>query len=146
MRSFLALCLLAIVVTAGDRASAQANVIENQSTFLYVDAKAGSDNNSGAQTSPLKTVQAAINKANILNQKNTGVAVILNAGTYRESVNIGNYKTTGATLTVQAAVAGTAVISGSDVLTGWSVASGIYTRGWTYSVSQCARPGGWPTN
>jgi len=146
MKIFLALCILAIVVTAGGRASAQANVIENQSTYLYVDAKAGSDNNSGAQSSPLKTVQAAIDKANILNQKNTGVKVIVNAGTYRESVNIGNYKTTGATLTLQAAVAGTAVISGSDVLTGWSVASGIYTRGWGYSVSQCARPGGWPTN
>src|SRR3954449_2202902 len=145
MKSFLALCILAIVVTAGGRASAQANVIENQSTYLYVDAKAGSDNNSGAQSSPLKTVQAAIDKANILNQKNTGVKVIVNAGTYRESVNIGNYKTTGATLTLQAAVAGTAVISRSDVLTGWSVASGIYTRGWPYPTSSCALPSGWPS-
>jgi Right handed beta helix region len=145
MKSFLALCILAIVATAGDRASAQANVIENQSTYLYVDAKAGSDNNSGAQSSPFKTVQAAINKANVLNQQNTGVKVIVNAGTYRELVNIGNYKTTGATLTLQAAVAGTAVISGSDVLTGWNVASGIYTRGWTYTTSACALPGGWPT-
>src|SRR3954453_12469881 len=57
MKIFLALCIVAIVVTAGGRASAKANVIENQSTYLYVDAKAGSDNNSGAQSSPLKTVQ-----------------------------------------------------------------------------------------
>ncbi len=144
MKSFLALCILAIVASAGDRASAQANVIENQSTYLYVDAKAGSDNNSGAQSSPFKTVQTAINKANSLNQQGIGVKVIVNAGTYREFVNIGNYKTTGATLTLQAAVPGTAVISGSDVLTGWSLSGGIYTRGWAYPISSCAVPGGWP--
>ena len=146
MKSFLALCILAIVASACDRASAQANVTENQSTTLYVDAKAGSDSNAGAQSSPLKTVQAAINKANLLNQKNTGVKVIVNAGVYRESVNIGNYKTTNASLTLQAAVAGTAVISGSDVLTGWNYASGIYTKNWAYPISSCALPSGWPTN
>jgi hypothetical protein len=145
MKSFLALCILAIVATAGDRASAQANVVENQSTTLYVDAMAGSDSNSGAQSSPFKTVQAAINKANLLNQQNVGVKVIVNAGVYREFVNIGNYKTTGATLTLQAAVPGTAVISGSDVLHGWSVSGGIYTKGWTYPISSCAVPSGWPT-
>jgi len=145
MKSLLALCILAIVASAGDRASAQANVTENQSTTLYVDAKAGSDSNSGAQSSPFKTVQAAVNKANLLNQKNTGVKVIVNAGVYRESVNIGNYKTTTAPLTLEAAVTGTAVISGSDVLNGWNVSGGIYTKGWTYPTASCALPSGWPT-
>jgi hypothetical protein len=145
MKSFLALCILAIVAAAADRASAQANVIENQGTFLYVDAAVGSDSNSGAQSSPFKTVQAGINKANYYNQQGVGVKLIVNPGVYRESVTVGNYKTTGATFTLQAAVAGTAVISGSDVLTGWSVAGGIYTKGWTYPISSCARPSGWPT-
>jgi Right handed beta helix region len=145
MKSFLALCLLAIVANEGDRASAQANVIENQSTYLYVDAMAGSDANSGAQSSPVKTVQAAINKASSLNQQGIGVKIMVNAGTYREFVNIGNYKATGATLTLQATVPGTAVISGSDVLTGWNLSGGIYTRGWAYPISSCAVPGGWPT-
>jgi len=116
MKSLLALCILATVVLAGGRASAQANVTENQSTTLYVDAKAGSDSNSGAQSSPFKTIQAAVNKANSLNQQSVGVKVVVNSGVYREFVNIANYKTTGATLTLQAAVAGTAVISGSDVI------------------------------
>jgi Right handed beta helix region len=145
MKSILALCILAIVVLAGGRASAQANVIENQSTTLYVDAKAGSDSNSGAQSSPFKTIQAAVNKANSLNQQSVGVRVIVNSGVYREFVNIANYKTTGATLTVQAAVAGKAVISGSDVIQGWSVSGGIYTKGWTYPIASCAVPSGWPT-
>ena len=125
--------------------SAQANVLENQSTYLYVDAKVGSDANSGAQSSPFKTVQAAVNKANLLNQQGVGVKVIVNAGVYREFVTIGNYKTTGATLTIQAAVTGTAVIAGSDVLTGWSESAGIYTRGWTYDTTPCPIPAGWPT-
>ena len=145
MKSFLALSILATLAASGVRASAQANVSENQSTYVYVDAKVGSDSNSGAQSSPFKTIQAAVNKANQLNQSGVGVKVIVNAGIYRESVNIGNYKTTSATLTLQAAVPGTAVITGSDVLTGWSVSAGIYTRGWTYGTSSCAVPSGWPT-
>jgi len=145
MKSFLALCILAIVAVAGDRASAQANVIENQNTFLYVDAKVGSDSNSGAQSSPFKTVQAAVNKASSYNQQGVGVKVIINAGVYRESVTVGNYKSTSATLTLQAAVSGTAAISGADVLSGWSASGGIYTRGWTYPISSCALPAGWPS-
>jgi len=125
--------------------SAQANVIENESTTLYVDAKLGSDSNSGAQGSPFKTVQAAVNKANSLNQQGIGVKLILNAGVYRESVNIGNYKTTAAPLTIQAAVTGTAVISGAEVLSGWSNSGGIYTSSMPYTSPVCSRPSGWPT-
>ena len=141
----LALCIPATLTLSEFRAGAQANVVENQSTYLYVDAKLGSDSNSGAQSSPFKTVQAAVNKANYFNQQGVGVKVMVNAGVYREFVNIGNYKTTSATLTLQAAVPGTAVVSGSDVLTGWNVSGGIYTKGWTYPISSCAVPSGWPT-
>ena len=120
MKSLFALPILATLAIAGDRASAQATVTENQSTCIYVDGRLGSDANSGAQSSPFKTVQAAVNKANLLNQQGTGVKVLVNAGVYREFVNIGNYKTTSAPLTLQAALAGTAIIAGSDVPTGWS--------------------------
>jgi len=145
MKPFLALCLFAIVAVTGDRASAQADVIENQRTYLYVDAKLGSDGNSGAASSPFRTVQAAVNKGNYYNQQGVGVKIIVNAGIYREFVNIGNYRTTGATLTLQAAVPGTAVISGSDVLNGWAASGGIYTKAWTYPISSCPVPGGWPS-
>jgi hypothetical protein len=145
MKYIFALCTLAMLAVAADRATAQANVTEDQSTFIYVDAKSGSDSNSGAPSSPFKTVQAGVNKANSLNQQGIGVKLIVNSGVYRESVNIGNYRTTGATFTLQAAVAGTAVISGSDVLSGWYVSGGIYTKGWAYPVSSCSVPGGWPT-
>src|ERR1700758_2389061 len=126
MKPFLALSLLATVAVCAVRMSAQANVTENQTTFLYVDAKLGSDSNSGAQASPFKTVQAAVNKANNLNQQGIGVKVMVNAGVYREYVNIANYKSTSAPLTLQAAVTGSAVIAGSEVLTGWTDSGGIY--------------------
>lgn len=136
----------AILCLIANRASAQANVTENQSTYIYVDAKAGSDSNSGAQSSPFKTIQAAINKADTDNQNNIGVKVIVNPGVYRESVTIGNYKSTGAALTVQAASTGTAIIAGSNVITNWANAGGgIYSHVWTESLGWCAIPSGWPT-
>ncbi len=128
------------------RASAQANVVENQSTFLYVDAKIGSDSNSGAQANPFKTIQAALNKAGVLNQQGIGVKVIVNAGVYRETVVIGNYKTTSATLTLQAAVAGTAVIAGSNVVTGLNQENSTsYQVPWSDTSGFCAIPSGWPS-
>jgi len=130
----------------GNRASAQANVSENQGTYLYVDANNGSDNNSGAQSSPFQTIQTAIIQANALNQNGVGVKVIVNPGVYRETVNIGNYLTTGATLTIQAANPGTAVISGSDVLTGWNnEGSGIFSHQWIANLGPCSFPAGWPS-
>src|SRR5437764_4841116 len=97
----------AILCLYANRASAQASLTENQTTYIYVDAKTGSDSNSGAQSSPVKTIQAAINKADADNQKGIGVKVIVNPGVYRESVTIYNYKSTAAVLTIQAATTGT---------------------------------------
>jgi len=125
---------------------AQANVIENQSNYIYVDAKAGLDSNSGVQAAPFKTISAAINKANSLNQQGIGVKVIVNGGVYREAVTIGNYKSTSATLTVQAAVAGTAIISGSDAVTGWTQEnSTTWKAPFSHTTGFCAIPSGWPT-
>ena len=126
--------------------SAQANVVENQTTSVYVDAHLGSDANAGAITSPLKTVQAAVNKAGTLNQQGIGVKVIVNPGVYREAVSIGNYKSTTATLTVQAAVAGTAIISGSNVVTGWSQQNATtWQVAFSDTTGFCPLPSGWPS-
>src|ERR1700739_3813496 len=133
----------------GPYAICQANVVENQTTVLYVDAQKGSDSNSGTSSSPLKSIQAAVNKANINNQKKVGTKVIVNAGIYRESVNIdpvSNQSTV--PLTVQAAVTGTAIISGADVLSSWAADptySSAYTTSWKPAEGICALPSGWPT-
>src|ERR1700693_3204830 len=103
MRSLYFALILAILAVGVNRASSQAYITENQGTYLYVDAQNGSDGNSGAQNSPVRTVQAGINKANALNRKGIGVKVIIGAGVYREFVDISGYSQTGATMTVEAA-------------------------------------------
>jgi hypothetical protein len=139
--------LPAILVVTGIRTSAQAHVTEGQTTYLYVDAKSGSDSHSGTQSSPLKTIQAAVNKADTNNEKNVATKIIVNSGVYREDVNIGAYKSTGATVTIQAAVTGAAIIDGADVLSNWSLTSnGVYTHTWTPNLGTCAIPSGWPSS
>jgi len=70
----------------------------------------------------------------------------VNSGVYRETVTIGAYRSTGATVTIQAAVTGGAILDGADVLTNWSLASsGVYTHTWTPNLGTCAIPSGWPS-
>src|ERR1700750_2695707 len=114
---FLSLVSLAVV----PQARSQANVIENQTTVIYVDGQSGSDSNAGAISSPLKTIQAAVNKANINNQKSIGTKIVVNPGVYRESVNVNPVSgLTAAPLTIEAATSGTAIVSASEILSGWS--------------------------
>ncbi len=137
--------LLAVFVVSGIRSSAQAHVTENQTTYLYVDANSGNDGHAGTKSSPVKTIQAAVDKANTNNQKNTGTKIIVNAGVYREDVNIGSYRSTSAPITIEAAVTGAAVLDGADVLTGWSQqTSTIYSHTWSPNLGTCAIPSGWP--
>lgn len=145
-RRILFALLPAILAISGVRSSAQSHVTENQTTYLYVDANAGNDTHSGAQSSPLKTIQAAVNKADTNNQNNIGTKIIVNAGVYREGVTIGNYRSTSAPITIQAATTGAAILDGADVLTGWSQQTAtIYSHTWTPNLGTCAIPSGWPS-
>ena len=149
VKSCLVPCL-AILAMAGARAHPQSNVIENQTVSIYVDAQKGSNTASGTILAPLKTIQAAVNKANAENLNKIGTKVVINPGVYRESVNIGRISgQTTVPLTVEAATAGTAVITGSDILGNWTADPGnpsIYTTTWSHNFGQCAIPAGWPTN
>jgi Chitobiase/beta-hexosaminidase C-terminal domain/MBG domain (YGX type)/Right handed beta helix region len=146
-KALLTVLFLAIVVVAGIRANAQAHVVENQTTFVYADALNGSDSNSGTITSPFRTIQAAINKANTYNKASVGTKVIINPGIYREYVSIGNNGSTSAPLTVEAATTGTAIISASDVLTGWTQETpSIYSTTWTANLGMCPVPNAWPAD
>lgn len=140
------LSLPAVLGFTGIRASAQANVNENAGAYIYVDASSGSDGSSGTAGSPLQTIQAAVNEANSKNQQGVSTKIIVNPGVYRETVNIGNHGSSGATLTVEAAKPGTAIISGSDVLTGWNAeGNGIYSHTWTPNLGTCPVPPAWPS-
>ena len=55
--------LLAGLAVPGTNLFAQANVNENQTTYVYVDATSGSDVNPGTLAKPLKTIQSAVTLA-----------------------------------------------------------------------------------
>ena len=72
--------VIATLASPGIRVCAQAHVTENQTTYIYVDGKVGSDTNAGTQSTPLRTIQAAVNKASANNIKSIGTKVIINPG------------------------------------------------------------------
>jgi hypothetical protein len=122
----------------------------SQVVAIYVDGKTGFDSAAGTYAAPLKTIQAAVNKADTNNQKSIASTIIVNSGVYREFVNIPKISSqTAASLTIQAAATGTAIISGSNVMSNWSPESGnpsIYSSPWQYKFGACAIPSGWSTN
>ena len=142
--------ILLALAFAGSRAYTQASVTENQTTYVYVNGSTGSNSNSGSSSSPLKTIQAAVNKANTNNQKKIGTKIIVASGVYRESVVVNPvYAGSTVPLTIQASATGGAVIAGSDVLTGWTSVSGhpyTYYHSWNNNFGYCAVPSGWPSN
>lgn len=147
MPKLLSASISAVLALSGTQVFAQANVNENQETWVYVDANAGSDSNSGSPQSPLKTIQTAVNFANSLNQTGTAVRIIVNPGVYREYVTIQYDQSTTAPLTVQAEAPGTAVITGAEVVSGWKQQNATtYMSYWPHDVGSCAIPSGWPTS
>ena len=117
----------------------QANVNEGLETAsLYVDGSKGSDSNAGTQLQPLKTIAKAASLAMSKNQQGVGTRVIINPGTYRESISIyHNSRNTNRPITFQAASAGTVVISGADVWGSWAVSGNLYTHPWSYRWGYC---------
>jgi hypothetical protein len=123
-------------------ASGQANVNESLETAtLYVDTAKGSDSNPGTQSKPLKTIGAAASLAETNNQSSIGTKVIINPGTYRESVTLShNNKDTSLPVTFQAATNGTVIVSGATVYSGWATYSqnnSIYTNSWNNNWGEC---------
>src|SRR5487761_1085746 len=145
IRSFIAVFLFAALALAGTRAFPQANVYENESNYVYV-ATWGSDSHPGTQSEPLKTIGAAVTKAENNNRNGAGTRVMIEPGIYRETINLWpTYRQTGAAITFQATQTGQAIIDGADQLTGWSWSGGgVYSHYWQDTVQPCGEPGGWP--
>lgn len=127
----------------------QANVNESVETaFIYVDVNNGSDSNPGTASQPLQTIGAAASQAMSNNQTGVGSRVIINPGSYRESVSIaGGSRSTDLPITFEAATNGTVFVSGTDVWTNWSVYGGnpdIYTHAWPYQWGVCPASVGAP--
>ena len=120
----------------------QAQVNEKLETaFIYVDVNTGSDSNPGTASQPLKTIGAATSKALSNNHQGVGSRVIINPGTYRESISMGtSSRATSLPITFEAATSGTVFVSGADAWTGWTPYSGnpnIFTQAWPYQWGEC---------
>jgi hypothetical protein len=107
-RSVLAALLLFFVMsTAAIPAHGQANVNEGQeSNFIYVDTVNGNNSNPGTQAEPLQTIGAAVALATAV-AGTTGSRIIVNPGTYRESISFINAPANNLPIAVQAATNGT---------------------------------------
>jgi hypothetical protein len=140
--SFQFFLFLLLPVLLLSSALGQATVNESLETAtLYVDAVKGSDSNSGTQSKPLKTIGAAASAAESNNQSSIGTKVIINPGTYRESVKLSkNNKDTSLPITFQAATNGTVIVSGATIYSGWgtySLNNSIYTNSWNNNWGEC---------
>jgi hypothetical protein len=137
----------AVLVGLSEVCWSQATINEGLETAaIYVDASKGSDSNNGSKMAPLKTIGASVGKAMANNYASTGTRVIINPGTYRESVSIsGDYRSTKLPITFQAATNGSVFISGADLMSGWTVSSQnpkIFQNNWPYRFGICAISGG----
>jgi hypothetical protein len=144
----LVLCPAVIAFFAASLSWAQATVNESlETSVIYVDVKNGSDNNSGSQSSPFKTIGKAVAIAQSNNAANIGTKVIINPGTYREVLTIeaGPKQNSTKPMTFQAAQNGTVYISGAVQYTGWAVYAAnnkIYTATWPNRWGLCEADGG----
>jgi hypothetical protein len=136
---------VAALAAASPAAMAQANVNENQSVYLFVNAAAGNDANPGTQSQPFQTINKAISKANAYAYKNIGVRIEVQPGTYHEYVQLGWARYNPA-LTIEATQTGQAIIDAADVMTGWQATSGGQYVHPFASLGYNSVPSGWPSN
>lgn len=121
---------------------------QREERVIYVDNRSAqaADTNSGAPAAPLKTLGRAAQVAVDANRQNIATRVIIQPGTYRESLTLWRTGTeTEAPITFQAATKGTVVIDGADVWTGWRRTEGdVYAHAWTGRWGVEPAPADWP--
>lgn len=117
-----------------------------QTQYIYVDASRGNDSNSGTSAAPLKSIRKAASVAEVNLPKMVPTTVIINPGTYRESIEMDYAGLEESPAVVfQAAQNGTVVISGAEVWTGWRPHTpnpAIFTHTWPYRWGLCRIPDG----
>ncbi len=145
-RITIAAFLFAATSLVSNAAFGQASVSENGSSTIYVNAASGVDTYAGTGSQPVRTLGAAIAKANANNARGIGSNIVVSPGVYREAINVVGQSS--APITIQASSVGTSSLSGSDVVTGWSHSYGsVYSHSFPYatfanSFGSCPRVSG----
>lgn len=107
--------------------------------FVDTASPAASDENTGSIDEPLLTIQEAVNRARDNKRDNISTTVIINPGTYRETVMLAwtnrdeNQPDNLTPIVIKAAEPGTVLLKGSDVWTDWSFEDRYdsYSHEWT---------------
>ena len=103
--SFLFLLFLPLIGTGS---------VNLQGIDYYVDAGAGNDSNFGSQSSPFKTISAAVSKVV------AGDTIWINSGVYRETINLlRSGSDSSHPISFRAILGAKVEIKGSDLVTGW---------------------------
>ena len=111
-------------------------------TTVYV-STSGSDTNSGAQSSPVRTIQRGVQLADQANAAGLSSRVSIAGGIYRQSVTLDAGQKTDAPMILEGAGAST-VLTGADVWTAWSqLSDGSLTHHWPYKWGMKPIPNGW---
>lgn len=128
------LCLLPACISLHPEVLATSHTSQQAAdVVLFVDTQhpSASDQNSGTQEAPLKTIGAGLREAKAQRTAGRSTLVQIADGIYREQIHsvIGD----GSPITLQAITPGKVVISGSDIWDGWQPAGdGSYTHAWPY--------------
>ncbi len=113
---------------------------QNCPKVFYIDPVKGDDTAVGSRSAPLKTLNQGCKLANKhAYKKKEGVRLILNPGSYPETLQVSGWEP-GAALVIEAAQTGTAVIEGADRFTDWEKKRGYYTHAWPYNFKPYDKP------
>jgi hypothetical protein len=147
-KTLIPVCILTACVLMQSRTFGQqcttpstgATINDTGATQIYVDAVNGTDSSScGASASPCKSITQGLTQATGY----TVVDMIVNPGTYRESLSLPNQfgESSPRTLVIEAATSGTAIIDGAAQWTGWSSnGDGTYSLAWPNTWGYAAQP------
>ena len=126
-----------------DREAASAQPEPFSGTTVYV-STSGTDIKSGTQSNPVRTIQRGVVLANQILASNTNARVLIAAGTYRESVDLGAQPHTNAVLLLEGVGESTILSGADDWSTGWTAqADGSYIHHWPYTWGMKPIPRGW---
>lgn len=103
---------------------------------IWVDTAHGSasDTNAGTQQAPLKTIQEAVDRTDILRKAGSAARIIVVPGVYRERIHLRWIGENPPPLTIEAAPGGTVRVTGTDVWAGWTPSGdGIYSAPWPFN-------------
>ena len=138
--------IVALLLAAVDPASGQSFDV-----VLHVDAAhpAASDGNRGTSSTPLLTIQEAMNRATTNKRDRRSTKVVIGPGIYREAVEFAftnhptNQPGNSTPVLVEGAGPGRTVISGSEVFARWRhEGGGIYSHAWPHDWGVADDPSG----